>query len=165
MICKGFQAFGKDLADRHPEPWGARGSRMICFVQDLWRIWSIWKGFAGSTIWASGIRGSQMLRFVGEMNMIRGSRDNQKPYFQPKSIKQDCLLSNAEMEKGHRGGNGLRRRCCRTVIRNRILMIKKVKLKQNQKKWDFNAVMHTILIKKSSALKWVRCVPLLWKNH
>ena len=74
-----------------------------------------------------------MLRFVKEMYMIRGSWDNQKPYFKPKSIKQDCLLSNAEMEKRQREDNGLRRRCCRTVIRNRILMIKKVKLKQNQK--------------------------------
>ena len=39
-----------------------------------------------------------MLRFVKEMYMIRG---NQKPYFKPESIKQDCLLSNAEMEKGN----------------------------------------------------------------
>ena len=42
-----------------------------------------------------------MLRFVKEMYMIRGSWDNQKPYFKPKSIKRNWLLSNAEMEKGN----------------------------------------------------------------
>ena len=34
-ICKGFEAFEKDLADQPPEAIGARGSRMISFVKDL----------------------------------------------------------------------------------------------------------------------------------
>ena len=39
------------------------------------------------------------------------------------------------------------------------------KIETKSKKWDFMAVMRRILIKKSSALKWVRCLTLLWKNH